>query len=175
MLVPFLYRRGMIAGLMLPIFLFFVETPASGGDDRYEEIRLEKIDTTWEGDTVVITYNLLAPLDKTYEVRLVMQRESDSTFKFFPKTVSGDIGKGKFAGKGRKIRWAHKQEAAQSFMGDDYYFVIVIKKTGSRKAWLYSTLAATVLGGAGYALKDKIFSSTDSPRPTELASPPKRP
>jgi hypothetical protein len=166
-------RWSTIAGMMLPIFFLFIEAPVSGGE-RSEKIRLANINPTWEDDAVVITYSLIAPLDKTYEVRLIMQRESDSTFQYFPKTVTGDIGKGKFAGEGRKIRWAHKQDASKGFAGDDYYFVITVKKAGGRKAWLYSTLAATALGG-GYILKDKIFPPHDPPRPTELASPPGRP
>jgi len=159
----FHYIRGVIAGLLL-LFLLFINAAAG---ERSEEIRLENIKPTWEDDVVVIAYDLIAPVDQKYEVRLVMRRESDRAFKFIPKTVRGDIGKGKFAGKGREIRWAYQQDAPKGFQGNDYYFVIEVKKAGS-KIWLYGSLGAAALGGAVYAIIDSID-------PKELPGPPARP
>lgn len=159
----FYNHRGAFIGLLLP--LFFLLNAATGGE-RAEEIRLENIYPVLQDEAVIIAYDLLAPMDKKYEVRLVMRRENDSTFIFFPKTVSGDAGKGKFAGRDRTIRWTYTQDAPAGFAGDDYYFVIAVKKTGS-KIWLYRGALGAAVGGAIYLA---IPSSQK-----ELPEPPQRP
>jgi len=177
MIKLFRYRHRIISALALPLPLLFllIDAPVFGGGKREQEIRLEKINPTSDGDAVVITYDLIAPNDKKYEVRLVMQRESDRGFQFIPKTVSGDAGEGKFAGKGREIRWSYKLDAPKGFQGDDYYFILAVKKAGGSKGWLYFTLTTAAAGGAVYAFKDKIFPPDTPLPPTELPAPPERP
>jgi hypothetical protein len=167
------YRNCIFAELILPLLFLFVDVSAfpKGGA---EEIRVEKINQFLEDDAVVITYHLIAPLEKKYEVSLILRRANDRTFQFFPKTVSGDIGKGAFAGENREIRWLYKQDTPQEFNGEDYYFVIIVKKAGGGKTWLYGALGAATAIGVVWINKCKLFPSwCDEEK--ELPLPPSRP
>jgi hypothetical protein len=150
----FRYRHCFVSGLALPLLLLFIAAPVRSGSRR-DVIRVERVTPAFVNDVVIISYDLIAPPEDKYEVSLILRRESDRAFRFIPKTVGGDIGKGKFAGDSREIRWRYKQDAPQGLKGNDYYFVIRAKKVGGGKAGYFLVLLA-MLGGSGVVFQDDI-------------------
>ncbi len=128
--------------------------------------------TNWQavGDSVWITYDLLGPSDADYDVSVVLLRESDPKFRVVPKTVWGDIGSGGYAGRNRKIIWYYLRDVPGGFQGDDYSFLMNVKKVEGSSAWYYIGGAALVGGGAAaYFLLGKKESTTTTP---DLPAPP---
>lgn len=153
--------------LLINVQLFAQEVPG-----RIENAR-------WEvsGDIVIITYDLIADSDLTYDVSITLTRESDRNFKVFPVSVSGAVYKGKHAGSRKEIRWQYKKDVPQGLSGDDYAFVIVIqiiKESGGSNLLYYLGGGALVVGGAAVLLLSGSKNAEPS-TPAGLPSPPGRP
>lgn len=166
-----------IIGLSLVAHCLFVSVPAPAQTRSAEGVRLANLDWRLQGDVIVISYDLLAPTDEEYEVSLVMLRENDRSFKVVPKSVSGQVGKGKFAGQTREIKWEYKKDAPRGFTGEGYYFEISVEPVGGGSTWLYVGLGVAAAGGAAAVLLGgkKVGDGTPPPTPTELPAPPIRP
>jgi hypothetical protein len=126
-----------------------------------------------QGDNIVIYYDLDADPDEEYEVQVFLLRESDQSFKYVPKFVSGDVGEGKFAGEKKKIVWEILKEFPDGLEGEDYYFEIIAEETGSSVIY-YVGAALLAAGGAAALLLGGGDKETPSPE-VNRASPPARP
>ena len=130
-----------------------------------------RTDWSLHGDTAVITYELVAPNDILYEVTVVLKREDDPSYSFVPKTVAGDVGKGKYAGGKREIRWNFRQDMPAGLEGSDYWFDVTatqVVEEGGIKWWLYAA------GGAGVVVAAILASGhheESGPAPS-LPNPP---
>lgn len=143
--------RSRILARVLPLLVLlsfwnmvYAQVPA-GTEGRIENARWSIV-----GNTVVITFDLVADANLEYDISIVLKRERDVSFKLVPRTVGGSIGKGKFAGSRREIRWDYKKDVPQGLYGDDYVFEFVIHpitNTGGSNVWLYLIGGATVVGG----------------------------
>jgi len=141
-----------------------------------EEIRLTNLDWSTAGNAVVISYDLIAPPEDSYEVSVVVLREDDRTFKLVPKSLTGHVGKGKYAGQSRQIRWAYRQDVPQGLRGDRYYFEIHVYPVQGTSPWLYVGLGAVAAAGGAAAIL--LTSKKEEPGGTgqaELPAPPSRP
>jgi hypothetical protein len=127
-----------------------------------------------QGNDIVINFELIAPADKTYKISVVLRRESDKSFAFVPKTVSGAVGEGKYAGQ-REMRWAFRKDIPKGLVGNDFWFEISadeIIETGTSKFWYYAGgAAAVVAGGVVYYMTSGTKSTTPS-SPAKLPTPP---
>lgn len=143
-----------------------------------ESIRLANLDWRVQGDVVIISYDLVAPSDEEYEVGIALLRETDRSFRVVPKSVSGQVGKGKYAGQGREIKWEFKKDVGRGLAGDGYYFEIVVEPIGGSNTLLYVGLGVAAVGGAAAVLlrgKKDSGGGSGTPTTTELPSPPTRP
>lgn len=123
---------------------------------------------------IIIKYELIGDDEKEYEVELSLRRESDKSFNYKPSTISGDVGKGKFASGKKEIVWTLTSKENQLFAeGEDYFFelgAVEVKRGGL--SWVYY-VGGAVLAGGGAALlllKPKTTATTET-----LPTPPGRP
>ncbi len=176
MIKLFKYRRPIITVLMCCLLSMLFDISAFARTMPDDEIFVRNQDWTVRGDVAIISFDLVAPADKNYKVSIVLRRESDNSFRVVPKSVSGVIGEGKFAGTGREVRWFYTNDIPGGLKGNDYYFEIVVEPIGAGSAWLYYVLggAAVAGGGAAYFILQgsKAAAATGT---NELPAPPPRP
>lgn len=137
-----------ISVVLLPLVLVFLLDFSAFGQERQEaKGRVENAQWKVAGDVVVITYDLVSDPALTYEVHITLTRESNKNFRIVPRSVSGAVGSGKFAGSRMEIRWEYKKDVPQGLEGDDFSFefvINVIKQEGGSNLIYY-------LGGIGLA------------------------
>jgi len=141
------------------------EPPASVSNVRYNIL----------GDSVIVTYDLKGSPEDEYAVSLELRSDADPGFFFRPRVVSGDAGKGRFAGSGRRIVWNVKEEFPAGLPGNDYYFVVDAAplSTGiSPFVWI-ATGAAVTAGAAAIILSPK--KTTPAATQSQFPPPPGRP
>jgi len=143
----------------------------AGGD----EIKVENIRFEPTKDQVIVYYDLVGPADKEYTVTLTLHREDMESFAVTPLSVTGDVGKGYFAGKNRKIVWDISMESLPGFDQKTFYFTVdaeVVSSGSNALVWIAG--AALVGGGAAYFLLGKK-SETSNPASTGFPVAPGRP
>jgi hypothetical protein len=126
-------------------------------------------------DKIIIYYDLTGDKDEEYEVSVVLRREEYAAFQLVAKSVTGDVGLGKFAGTKRKVIW----DVAKDYHIDpevtDYYFEVKVKTISGGISWYYYVIAA-VLGGATAAV---LVGGGDEEQPpvtqNPIGAPPVRP
>ena len=125
-------------------------------------------------DKIIIYYDLAGDKDQEYEVSLVLRREEYTGFVFSPRSIEGDVGKGKFTGTKRKIVWSAARDYHIDPEIDDYYFEVKVKEISRGIPWYYYVGAAVLGGGAAAALfLGKDSETTEERQP--IGAPPVRP
>jgi hypothetical protein len=130
----------------------------------------------------VITYDLAGPKDENYVVRISLRREGDPKFKLDLGSLSGDAGKGQFAGKDRKAMWDQKKDFPTGLTGNDFFFVVDAElDSGGISTWVWigggvvvAGLAAVLLGGKKSDGSSSSNTTTDGVFPSEPGRPYKR-
>ncbi len=168
------FQRAITSFLFIPLMMMFVNAPVFGRTYTGDEIVVNVVDVRVQSDTIVIIYNLVGSSDETYEVAVTMLREKEPSFKVVPRTVSGDIGEGKFAGNSREIRWNYKKDFPRGLEGEGFYFELSVNKVGGGSPWLYIVLGAAAAGGGAAFLLGKKGEATQTVT-NELPTPPARP
>jgi hypothetical protein len=117
---------------------------------RAQEVRgeVKKVDVA--GDEVTLTYDLRGVAEDDYVILvfLVPARRPGAAREL--TAVRGDVGRGKFAGTGRKIVWS-MLEFADLEEGESYSFRISVDRPGI--PWYYwAGGGAAVAGGAAIIL-----------------------
>ena len=165
-------RRPISVALLIPLMLLLIDAGAFSQEKRVQEGKIENAHWTVEAWVAVITFELVAPVEKEYEITIVLRRAKDKGFSFVPKSVSGAVGKGKFAGQ-REIRWDFSKDVLGGLAGDDYWFEITASEVveGSSSFWYYAVGA--VAAGAIYALTRTGIPAASPPQPSGLPDPPK--
>jgi len=166
-------RRRFIALLMAVLFTSaLADLPAFAGSDA--PIRVSNQDVHIEGDIVVITYDLDAPEGTACSVTVELRRESDPSFTFVPRSLTGDIGEVKPGGPGKVIRWEYLREFPVGLRGDDYYFRIEAVKPGGFPWFWVGLGAAAAVGTTVVLFKGKATSTGAQPGTQDLPLPPAR-
>ena len=127
-----------------------------------QKIKVDNIRYELKEDNIEILYDLVGLPSKTYNVSVVLKREQDPGFSFTPNTLSGYVGKGNFAGNGRKIIWNFANEFKPEAGVTDYYFEITAKK--SSKAWMFIAGGGILVGG-GIVAAILLLGNKDEPDP----------
>lgn len=161
---------------LLPFLLLFlldvrlVAQDRAAGQGRIENARWEVV-----SNVVVITYDLIGDAQLTYDVSITLTRAGDRNFKIVPASVTGAIGKGKYAGVRLEIRWDYKKDVPQGLSGDDYAFefvIQIIKEEGGSNLLLYLAGGLAVVGGAAALLLGGSKATSTTTSPSGLPSPP---
>lgn len=116
-----------------------------------------------QGDLVVITYILNAPVEKEYLVEVTLRRTTDPSFYLVPRTVEGSVGEGHFAKRKQEIRWNFRKDLQTALEGEDFWFELdateIIKGNGL-PWWAY------VSGGAAAVLATALIFKKSAEEPT---------
>ncbi len=137
----------------------------------------EKVSATFEAveGKVLIYYTVQGDPEKEYDVNVVLKRSDNPSFELVPEDMSGDVGKGKFAGSKKTIIWNIKPEEEAQLEGEDFYFEVTAAeiKEGGGFPWLYVLGGAAVAGGAAaYFILSKDETTGET---ANLPGPPGRP
>ncbi|RPI73185.1 MAG: hypothetical protein EHM47_06620 [Ignavibacteriales bacterium] len=135
----------------------------------------ERVSATFEAieGKILIHYSIKGEQENEYEVEVVLKRTGDPSFELVPDEMSGDIGKGKFAGSQRTIVWHITPEEEAQLEGEDFYFEVTaleIKEGGFPWGWVVGGAAAA--GGAALYF---ILSGDKEETTSNLPGPPGRP
>ncbi len=167
-------RRRLLCFVVITLLFLMASSAVSVAQDQpTRQIAVENQEWTVHGDTVIITYDLVAPANETYKVTVFLCNEENPSFRIEPDNVKGDIGQGNFAGKGRTIIWNYRKDLPSGLEGGGYYFTITADRA-SGFPWLYvgaGTVAAA--GAAIYFISKKEEQATPTPQGVPL--PPPRP
>ncbi|OGU70206.1 MAG: hypothetical protein A2V93_04025 [Ignavibacteria bacterium RBG_16_34_14] len=135
----------------------------------------EKVSATFEAveGKVLIYYTVKGDPEKEYDVNVVLKRSGDSSFELVPENMSGDVGKGKFAGSRKTIIWNIKPEEEAQLEGEDFYFEVTAAEIKeSSFPWLWVIGGAAVAGGTAAYF---ILSGNKTEETANLPGPPGRP
>ena len=159
--------------LLSIVIISFVLKCKLYADERTQisNIRFETVD-----EKVIIYYDLNGPRDLEYQIKIILKRDSQKSFAYSPKLLTGDVGRGLFVGRSRKVVWDVKKEFAAGLEGSDYYFVVnaePVGRGGNMVPWL--GVGAVMLGG-GVAAILLLSKDHDQPPPASgFPGPPGRP
>ena len=166
-------RLPILSMLSVPLALFLLQVPM----EAQEKPSVRNVNLEIREDIAIITYDLIASFSETYEVNAALIKEGDASFRIPVKNATGDIGKGKFAGLKREIRWEWRKDLPKDFAGGTEYSIEIspslVSEGGGSWLW-YVLIAGAVAGGIVVATSKKSTDTnvTITPLPT---SPPARP
>jgi len=131
-----------------------------------QQLKYQIVDIQEKDGFYTIKYDVDDSIEDEYSVHLLLFQESNTRFNFKPITLIGDIGQGKYAGKGRKIIWDSRKDLRQPLVGNDFYFVLYITKIEpSHFPWTWVGIGGVAAGAAILILSHK---SSGGPGSTEL-------
>ncbi len=163
----------MAACSFMALTVFSPNAGASGGVDVLN-VKFES-----SGGMITISYDLQAPADREYAVRITLRRKQNSSYVYTPISLKGDCGEGAFSGSNKKVTWDFFKEFPQGLDGDDFYFTVrveMLPQKGSN-TWLYIGGGAIIAGGAAAAIllsggsKESGGTTTEQGYPKPLGRP----
>ena len=123
-----------------------------------ESISVSNVQFAVSENKILITYDLIGSPDESYMITVTLRRKQVSSYQYVPKSVTGDIGEGKYSGTGRQISWDILRDYPDGLDGDDYYFRIEATMIPKSSYLLYYIGGgAVVAGAAAYLL---FFNNT---------------
>ena len=132
------FDRQTAGCLLLPLIFMLLGLPPEGrSGEPGGEIKVENIQPRQEGSFVIITYDLVGPEDETYDVELTLIYAGDPSLIITPASVTGDVGKGRFAGIARRIVWDFRKDYPQGFRGEEYQFRVTAEIVSGGSSWLW--------------------------------------
>jgi hypothetical protein len=132
-----------------------------------QQLKYQIVDVQEKDGVFTIKYDLDDSPENEYSVHLLLFRENNPRFNLTPKTLTGDIGQGKFSGTGRKIIWDSRKDLKQALVGNDFYFVLHITKIEpSHFPWTWVGIGGVAVGAAAILLLS--HKSNSEPGSTEL-------
>ena len=166
-------QRSVVRLLLLPLMLFLLEADVYSQEKRAQEVKVQNPRWASVGGVVIITYDLTADPEMEYDLAITLRRDSDKNFKVVPRSVTGAVGKGKFAGAKREIRWEYRKDVSQGLSGDDYYFEFSVSPIQPAKGTGFLTYAAIVGGIGAVAVAAVLVLSGSKTSTSQLPEPPK--
>jgi len=118
-------------------------TEASAQDGPADSVKVEGGSFIMVGDTVIITFELIAPADALFEVAVVLKRISDPALSITLSSVTGAIGKVRGGGE-KAVFWSYKKDVPATFeYALDYWFEVTATpfEEGSVLKWWHYTAA----------------------------------
>ena len=167
-------QRPICIALLIPLMLLLIDAGAFSQEKRAQEGKIENARWSVQGGVAVVTFVLVAPVEKEYEITVTLRRASDKNFVLVPRSLAGAVGKGKFAGQ-REIRWDFSKDAPAGLAGDDFWFEITATEVVERgtSIWYYAASAGVALAAGTAYLLAKKGNGAAAPQPSGLPDPPK--
>jgi len=158
------------------VLSLILRTVSWAGDD---DIRAINVKFTASENQIVIHYDLLAPSDAKLEVSVRLKKESDRTFTYTPRNLTGDVGPGIPPGFGKTIQWDIAKEFPQGLAGSDYFFEVNLnggeESGGGSAALTWIGAGAAVVGAGILAVVLSKNHSEPSGSGSSFPAPPGRP
>jgi hypothetical protein len=155
---------------LLSVMLLWAVQPLRAQE---QTAQITSVELTSENE-VLITYNLVGDPKADYEVEVILLSEKDPDFELELKTLSGDVGKGKFAGEGRRVRWNVAADFPHAMTGEKYKFKLVVSRvTGGGIPWYVYAGGSVLVGGLAVLLTSKKEEPPPAPERT-IPFPPER-
>ena len=147
--------------LCLLLVTLLVTEPVTPAFSR-EDISVKNVRFDVFGGKIVVHYDLTGPTDRSYLVKVTVRRTQLPTYEYSPRTISGDVGQGKFSGSNREITWEILREYPNGIEGSDFYFRVeaTLLTPGSNLLY-YLTGGAAAIGAAAYFIFIKKSSVSD--------------
>jgi hypothetical protein len=101
------------------------------------------------GDTVFISYRLVAPDDEEVSVSVTLRKGEDTTFAIIPVSATGAIGQVRGGGD-KLILWNYRNDVPPGFQfGTDYWFQFeaMLGDHGFSPQWWHYAIGGGVLTG----------------------------
>jgi hypothetical protein len=129
-----------------------------------DDIKVRNVSFRLIGTRIAVNYDIEGPESGIYRTRLTLRRESDTTFIFIPRMVTGDIGEGVYGGTNKQINWDFLTEFPGGLEGSDYYFVVEAEVFSPSSNIYYWIAGVVAVGGAAaaYLLGKKASTTTDN-------------
>lgn len=167
------FRRMILVLLAVPLALFLIHVPL----EAQEKAEVRNVNLEIREDIAIITYDLIASFNESYDVTAALVKEGDASFRIPVVSATGDIGRGKYAGLKREIRWEWRKDLPKDFTGGTEYSIEITPKLVSSGggSWLYYVLGGALVAGGIIAFAGKKSgdeATGSSPLPS---SPPGRP
>jgi len=147
-------------------------TLLSGLLSRAQDVRGEVKKVELAGDEVTLTFDLQGSTDENYVIAVFLVPSKHPQAARELSAVRGDVGKGKFAGVGRKIIWT-MSEFADLEEGEIYGFRITVDRPGI--PWYYWAGGGAAVAGGAALLLMKTNPQAATPAPASNPLPPGRP
>ncbi len=138
---------------------------------------LRKFTMSKEGDAYLINYDIVGDLKNDYEVNLYLIDSGDKGFQMRLNALSGDFGKGKYAGMNKEITWNYLDEIKSRIDNENLSLKLVVEKIESGGSTWYYYVGAALLGGVAAAVLSGGGGGDtgDGSSTTNFPNPPGRP
>mgnify|MGYP006957774591 CR=1 FL=1 len=135
----------------------FISAARAGEDVSVRNVRFEM-----SGQLINVFYDLQGPEGEDYIIKLLLKRKQDPSFQYLPRSLTGDVGQGRFAGNKRQITWDIQKEFQEGLEGSDFYFVVEVEMISSRTSvlWYIGGGAAIIAGAAALLLGKQAETGT---------------
>ncbi len=167
-----------VVGWMTYAVTFFsLFAPTTRASEHPEAPKVTNVHFTVASGEVLINYDLLGEADAQYSVQVELRDANDSAYRYFPRSVAGDAGVGRFAGLHRRILWPIRNEFPLGLPDSSYYFVINVRpvqEISSRNTYYLIGGAAALLTAATTYFLINGAGAKSAPV-TGLPAPPGRP
>lgn len=134
-------------GVVLMLSLALAQCPAIA----QEHVQQNAVDCkfTFEANRIRIIYSLRAPVDRTYDVQIVMRSTDDSAYAFTPKSLTGQFGRITYLGGTLEVWWDYKQDGPVRPAGGFYFQISAneIIEGGGLKWWHYAAAGVGIVAG----------------------------
>jgi len=148
-------RRDLAIGLLLIVMNCL---PVFSQTEDPDEFSIAGPRFTQLGDTIFISYRLVAPEDENILISVTLRKGEDTTFSIVPVSVTGAIGPVRGGGD-KLILWNYKKDVPPGFQfGTDYWFQFegtLVDEAFAPQWWHYAlgggivAAAAILIGGRG--------------------------
>lgn len=142
------YRINWLPPALMLLVLFLITLFSNNG--QAQSYAIENVSyTVLPENVIVVNYDLLGA-NRRYAVDVSLKRKKLPGFSYTPTQVMGDVGKGRFAGRNKKIVWSLDNEDPDNFYIDPYvddYYLEVTARRSSRNGWF---LFPAIIGGVGW-------------------------
>ena len=141
-----------------------------------QELKAYNLEAKWKNDSeMIITYDLDGKADSKVELKIYLLSSDNPNFKIEVKTASGDIGEGKFLGKGRKVIWKIYSDYPDIEEEKEFYFNLVANYVEEDKGWpWYYYAGGGIVVAAVVAVVALGSSNEEAPQNGGFPLPPSR-
>ena len=135
---------------------------------------LQNLKISKENYFYIINYDLPGKESDDCEITLFLMDKSNSDYSYEVKSASGDIGKGKYFGINKTIRWNWDKDFKGGIDNNNLYLMLKLESSGGGIKWYY-WVGAAVLGGTAALLLGGKKDSGGSSNSNSIPAPPSRP